>query len=173
VTLDEPDDAELVIAARAGDGEAFADLYRRFGRHVHGLLLARMGPDDAADVAQEVFARAWKRLGRLREPAAFGSWIAAIARRSAADHLRSRRPHARLDPALAAPETQSASVRAREALGAIRELPEAYRETLILRLVEGLSGPEIAALTGLTPDSVRVNLHRGFKLLRQRLGAHR
>jgi RNA polymerase sigma-70 factor (ECF subfamily) len=49
-------------------------------------------------------------------------------------------------------------------------LPEAYRETLTLRLIEGCSGPEIAELTGLTPDSVRVNLHRGFKLLRERLG---
>ena len=57
-----------------------------------------------------------------------------------------------------------------EALRAIRQLPEAYRETLILRLVEGLSGPEIANLTGLTPSSVRVNLHRGMTQLRQVLG---
>jgi RNA polymerase sigma-70 factor (ECF subfamily) len=57
------------------------------------------------------------------------------------------------------------------AVAAIQDLPEAYRETLALRLVEGLSGSEIAAATGLTPDSVRVNLHRGFKLLRERLGA--
>jgi RNA polymerase sigma-70 factor, ECF subfamily len=49
-------------------------------------------------------------------------------------------------------------------------LPEAYRETLVLRLVEGMTGPEIAARTGLTAASVRVNLHRGMKLLRERLG---
>jgi RNA polymerase sigma-70 factor (ECF subfamily) len=55
-------------------------------------------------------------------------------------------------------------------LRAIRELPEAYRETLILRLVEGMSGPEIATRTGLTPGSVRVNLHRGMKQLREKLG---
>ena len=53
-----------------------------------------------------------------------------------------------------------------EALGAVRSLPEAYRETLMMRLVEGMTGPEIAAATGLTPGSVRVNLHRGMKLLR-------
>ena len=52
----------------------------------------------------------------------------------------------------------------------IRELPEAYRETLVLRLVEGMTGPEIAGRTGLTPASVRVNLHRGMKLLREKLG---
>jgi RNA polymerase sigma-70 factor (ECF subfamily) len=55
-------------------------------------------------------------------------------------------------------------------LAAIRELPDAYRETLVLRLVEGMTGPEIAARTGLTAGSVRVNLHRGMKQLRERLG---
>jgi RNA polymerase sigma-70 factor (ECF subfamily) len=59
---------------------------------------------------------------------------------------------------------------AERAIAAIQRLPEAYRETLVLRLVQGLTGPEIAAMTGLTPDSVRVNLHRGFKLLREQLG---
>ena len=54
-------------------------------------------------------------------------------------------------------------------LALIRTLPEAYRETLVLRLSEGLTGPEIAQRTGLTPASVRVNLHRGMKLLREKL----
>jgi RNA polymerase sigma-70 factor (ECF subfamily) len=54
-------------------------------------------------------------------------------------------------------------------LEAIRELPEAYRETLLMRLVEGLTGPEIARRSGLTEGSVRVNLHRGLKMLRDRL----
>jgi RNA polymerase sigma-70 factor (ECF subfamily) len=57
-----------------------------------------------------------------------------------------------------------------EVLDVIQNLPEAYRETLVLRLVEGFTGPEIASQTGLTPDSVRVNLCRGMKLLRQQLG---
>ena len=55
-------------------------------------------------------------------------------------------------------------------LEAIRALPEAYRETLVMRLCEGMSGPEIAAATGLEPGSVRINLHRGMKLLREKLG---
>ena len=66
------------------------------------------------------------------------------------------------------PETREGLTRL-PALEAIRALPEAYRETLMLRLVEGLSGPEIATRTGLTPASVRVNLHRGMKLLREKL----
>ena len=56
-------------------------------------------------------------------------------------------------------------------LAAIRALPEAYRETLVLRLVEGMTGPEIAERTGLTAGSVRVNLYRGMKQLRERLRA--
>jgi RNA polymerase sigma-70 factor (ECF subfamily) len=59
---------------------------------------------------------------------------------------------------------------ANEILGAIRSLPETYRETLVLRLVEGMTGNEIAERTGLRPESVRVNLHRGMELLRQKLG---
>src|SRR5205823_2759422 len=55
-------------------------------------------------------------------------------------------------------------------LAIIRGLSETYRETLILRLVEGMTGPEIAARTGLTPGSVRVNLHRGMEQLRTKLG---
>ena len=55
-------------------------------------------------------------------------------------------------------------------LDLIRRLPEAYRETLIFRLVEGMTGPEIAERTGLTPESVRVNLCRGMKMLRELLG---
>ena len=64
---------------------------------------------------------------------------------------------------------RDAALEALEVLDLIRHLPEAYREPLILRLVEGMTGPEIARQTGLTPDSVRVNLCRGMKMLRQLL----
>ena len=63
--------------------------------------------------------------------------------------------------------------RATHAIRAIRALPEAYRETLLMRLVEGMSGPEIAHATGMTPASVRVNLHRGMHKLRQALAVGR
>ena len=137
---------------------------------MHGVVLVHVSAADAADVTQESFVQAWTEIGSLREPAAFGGWIGTIARRRAIDHVRRHRELASLDVTAGAPETQHAAAEAAEALRAIRGLPEAYRETLVLRLVEGLSGPEIADLTGLTPDSVRVNLHRGFKLLRERLG---
>ena len=68
-----------------------------------------------------------------------------------------------------APARQGDRLEAMAVLDAIRSLPEAYTETLVLRLVEGMTGAEIAERTGLTPASVRVNLHRGMKLLRERL----
>jgi RNA polymerase sigma-70 factor (ECF subfamily) len=55
----------------------------------------------------------------------------------------------------------------------IHDLPEAYREPLVLRFIEGMTGPEIAERTGLTPGSVRVNLHRGYEMLRARLSETR
>jgi RNA polymerase sigma-70 factor (ECF subfamily) len=66
--------------------------------------------------------------------------------------------------------TDTSGSKAAEMLEIVRSLPDAYRETLVLRLVEGMTGPEIATRTGLTPASVRVNLHRGMKLLREKLG---
>lgn len=159
--------ATVVLAARRGDRRAFADLYRRFHRAVHGVVLARVSYTESADLVQDVFATALERLPQLAEPAAFPGWLMAIARNRAVDHLRAKKPTDELvDVAVAAPRSAEVA----QALAALRTLPEAYRETLILRLVEGLSGPEIADQTGLSAGSVRVNLHRGMKLLRERLG---
>jgi RNA polymerase sigma-70 factor (ECF subfamily) len=161
------DSADLVRAARSGDRTAFAELYRRYIRMVHGVVLARVSHAEADDLVQDVFLTALRRLDALRDPAAFPGWLAAIARNRATDHLR-RQPH---DAALSDADAVIGDDRS-EALaivGAIRGLPECYREPLVLRLVEGMTGPEIAARTGLTHGSVRVNLHRGMKLLRAAL----
>lgn len=159
--------ADLVVAARRGDRDAFAAIYERFAGAVHAVALARLRWSDCADVVQDVFLIAWERLPSVRDPAAFPGWLMTIARNRAVDHLR--RPRAADDPPDVAVEP-TPTVEAREALVAIRELPAAYGEVLLMRLVEGMSGPEIAERTGLQPGSVRVNLHRGMKLLRERLG---
>ena len=166
------DDLHAVVAAAArGDREACGDLYGRYSRAVHGVLVARLPPSDAEDVTQDVFMHAFTRVKDLRDPMAFAGWICAIARRRATDFYRRNQPTSPLVDNVAASDRPDVTAEAHAALDAIRALPEAYRETLVLRLVNGLSGPEIAAATGLTPDSVRVNLHRGFKLLRERLRA--
>jgi RNA polymerase sigma-70 factor (ECF subfamily) len=161
-----------VRAAQAGDRDAFGELYARFARFVHAILLARVPPDAAPDLAQEVFLQAWTSLGSLREPAAFGGWVGALARHRAIDFVRRVPMEVELSDRSLPHAQPDAQYEAAEALAAIHDLPEAYREPLLLRLVEGCSGREIAALCGLTEDSVRVNLHRGFKLLRERLGTH-
>jgi RNA polymerase sigma-70 factor (ECF subfamily) len=164
------DHIPIVLAAQRGDREAFGELYTRFGPFIHAILLARVPPDVAADLAQDVFMHAWTMIGTLHTPAAFGGWIGVIARRRAIDYFRRRPLEVELDDRHANRDAPDVTLQAAEAIEAIRGLPEAYRETLLLRLLEGCSGPEIAELCGLTPDSVRVNLHRGFKLLRERLG---
>ncbi len=135
----------------------------------HGILLARVPPQEVADLLQDVFVAALDRLAELRDPVAFGPWLAAIARNRAVDHYRARREALELPPDLEAPDLTRRS-EVREVLVAVLDLPEAYHETLLLRFVEGMTGPEIADRTGLAPDSVRVNLHRGVRLLRARLG---
>jgi RNA polymerase sigma-70 factor (ECF subfamily) len=175
-------DAALADSARQGNRGAFGQLYDRYARMVHGLLLARVPYGAVDDLVQDVFLQALGRLRSLRDAASFGAWIAAIARNRAHDYHRRSRGGVELKDDLCATDdvggraaaTRSAAHPAPDseaamALAAIRSLPEAYRETLILRLVEGMTGPEIAARTGLTPGSVRVNLHRGMQLLKQKL----
>ncbi len=92
-----------------------------------------------------------------------------IARNRAMDFYRNSRATVEVTDQVAVARTPNKT--AKEILDLIRKLPEAYRETLVLRFVEGMTGPEIAERTGLTPASVRVNLHRGMKILRERLGS--
>jgi RNA polymerase sigma-70 factor (ECF subfamily) len=182
--LSAPDPAETEIArlvrgAQRGDRVAFAELYQRFTRMVHGIVLARLarpgrpggpgrlGGNDVDDVVQDVFMTALARIADLREPAAFGGWLAAIARHRATDYTRRTPPTETLPDDIAGRNPDR--VEAFAILDAIRSLPDAYKETMMLRLVEGMTGVEIADRTGLTHASVRVNLHRGMKLLREKL----
>lgn len=169
-------DSALVCAAREGDRAAFGNLYARYARMVHGILLARVPATDVDDLVQDVFLKAMPRLGDLRDTSRFGPWLAAITRNRANDYHRQTRAVAAVTESLSEEEdTVPAANSSPDAeglliLGFVRSLPDAYRETLILRLVEGMTGPEIAARTGLTHGSVRVNLHRGMQQLREKIG---
>lgn len=167
-------EALLVNAARNGDRAAFARLHQCYAPMVHGIALARAPIGEANDLVQEVFLDALRQLHVLRDPGSFGSWIAAIARHRAVSWRRRARSTVSLagvEPPRSKPFGHaSPSEEALRVLQAIRELPETYCETLTLRLVEGLTGPQIAACTGMTHGSVRLNLHRGMQLLRQKLG---
>jgi RNA polymerase sigma-70 factor (ECF subfamily) len=163
-----PVEAVLVRAVLEGDRDGFNELYGLYAPLVHGILLARVPRAEVDDLVQDIFLHAFKKLHTLRDGSAFGPWIAMIARNRAVDFHRRSRETVEINDDLRGSDTHDS--RAAEILELIRNLPEAYRETLVLRLVEGMTGPEIAARTGLTAASVRVNLHRGIKLLRERLG---
>ena len=173
--VDEADSVPMLVdAARRGTGSAMDALFRRFAPVVHGVLLGYVQKADADDLTQDVFETALQRLGDLREAAAFPGWLLGIARHAALDAKRRRIPLTGIEiERVDAQATHEERLDAERALAAIRSLPEAYRETLMLRLVEGLDGPEIARRTGLTPGSVRVNLHRGMALLRAALTGER
>ena len=155
--------------AQRGSQAAYAQLYRRFAPLVHGILLGRFRPAVADELTQECFATAFARLDQLKDGEKFGAWIATIARR--AQPSESMREHGAdaLDDIADGDAAPDDRAEAAQVLATIATLPEAYRETLLLRLVEGLSGLQIAALTGLSHDSVRVNLHRGMEKLRAAL----
>ncbi|MFT3839858.1 MAG: sigma-70 family RNA polymerase sigma factor [Myxococcaceae bacterium] len=138
---------------------------------VHGILVARVSTHEAKDLTQDVFLIAMQKLPTLEQDLAFGGWLAQIARTHAARHHRDHPVHDELPEEIGqASGDVSAAPDVRKVLEALREMPEAYAETLAMRLIDGLSGPEIAERTGLTPGSVRVNLHRGMAQLRQKLG---
>lgn len=168
VDIEVAPEAILVTAVIEGNRDQFAQLYDLYAPLVHGILLARVPRDEVNDLVQDIFLHALKKLHTLRDRAAFGPWIAMIARNRAMDFHR--RSHRTVEVTEDLRSTDASGSRATEMLEIVRSLPDAYRETLVLRLVEGMTGPEIALRTGLTPASVRVNLHRGMKLLREKLG---
>lgn len=169
------DDDHVVVAARDGDREAFSLLYHRYARMVHGILLCRVPPREVEDLVQEVFLLALRQLHSLRDTSRFGAWLGTITRNRANDYFRKAIPveqatePAREDYAESKKNDHAVEQEAAMILAVLRTLPDTYREPLLLRLVEGMTGPEIAARVGLTHGSVRVNLHRGMQMLREKL----
>lgn len=153
------------MIARALSRRRFAEHFANHAALVHGILLARVPRVDVEDLMQDVFVSALSHFESLRGE--FAPWIATIARNRAIDFYRTRKKTSELSDNL--PHHDANRSEAERVLETIRALPEAYRETLVLRLVEGMTGPEIAERTGLTHESVRVNLHRGMAMLREKL----
>ena len=153
------------------------ELYHSHARVVHGIALAHVGAVDADDVMQETFVSIQRGLPSVRDVGALPAWVCEVARNCARDWLRRRARRkstavdaTAIDELAARPCAVGAQAAAGElaerVLALVHSLPVAYRETLILRLVEGLDGPAIAVRTGLTPGSLRVNLCRGMAMLR-------
>lgn len=182
-------DAELVASALRGSEEAFRDLVLRFERPIYALIL-RMVHDSqtAEDLAQEVFVKAYRRLGSYDPRRKFASWLFKVAHNTTIDHLR----RAQLDTVplaaeqeegggllavLADPTAESPAAAAerrdmaRALERAIARLRPDYREAVVLRYVEGLAYQEICEVLALPVGTVKTNLHRARKELAEAMRA--
>jgi len=172
------DEAELVGAARSGDRQAFDELVRR--TFVDTFTLARRltgNEEDARDVVQEAYLRAWKGIGKFRGEAAFSTWLYRITANAAASNLQRRRRHRTesfaddFEPVDNAAEhlvSQGAeSAEALDRIGdALDDLPAKLRSVVVLKDVYGMSHEAIAEELGITVSAAKVRLHRARRKLR-------
>ncbi len=169
-------DASLVMQAVAGDSDAFAALYRRHAGAVHYVVAATVRDREAAaDITQDVFARAIEALADLREPARFRPWVIAIARNRAIDHARAQADSLLLDdenvaepadPGAEPAELAELATLFERVRGCVAGL--APRDATVLALVTqlGYSPAEVAGALGISPGAAKVVLHRARRRLR-------
>jgi RNA polymerase sigma-70 factor, ECF subfamily len=168
-TLPESDDAELVRRATRGELTAFEQLVDRHRPVVVRVAARIVGTDEAEDVSQDAFLRAFHRLPNFRGDAPFRSWLLRITHNAALDHLGRRRPEPvdpeTLDTTETSPVREPAErLETRERIERLERklhgLSPQHRTVLVLRDAEGLSYEEIAAITDAPVGSVKGRLHR-------------
>ena len=171
-----PDESRLVERARGGDAEAFRDLVERYQDRVFTLARRMVGErEEAEEVAQDAFLRAWRALPRFRGDARFSTWLYRITYRRACDaaaSLRSRRRRERdLETAGAiADPAPAAGPRGGEALERlIASLPEDQRASITLFYYQDRSLAEAARILGMPEGTVKTHLHRARASLRRAL----
>ena len=165
------DEADASLAAR-GDHAAFERLYRGNAARIHSLARRMAGEGGADDLTQEVFIRAWEKLGSFRGEAAFGTWL----HRLAINHILSRRQTSRRrEERHVEAEGVLDRVPARRGPGpghqvdmerALARLPDGARRVFVLHDVEGYKHEEIGGLLGITTGTSKSQLHRARMILR-------
>jgi RNA polymerase sigma-70 factor (ECF subfamily) len=179
--MERPDE-ELVAAFQGGDYSAFDVLVRRWERKMQGAAFRLLGSEeDARDVSQEAFLKAFRALDRFRGQAKFSSWLYQIVLNLCRDRARRRRGRSWVswdelseeggalpsqDDGWQRLETRDLSRRVASAMAA---LPEDQREVIVLKEYEGLTFPEIAELLDVPLSTVKTRLYRGLTQLRKRL----
>jgi RNA polymerase sigma-70 factor (ECF subfamily) len=173
--------ADLVTAAKAGDRQAFEELVKATCADTYTLAYRLTGnEEDAQDVVQEAYLRAWKGMKRYRGDAAFTTWMYRITANCASTHLlrRSRDRHDSLGDDPAVPDERAASdfearvgaSSEREQLrAALQSLSPDLRSVVVLRDVYDLPHEAIAAELGISEGAAKVRLHRARRRLRERL----
>ncbi|MEE9414868.1 MAG: RNA polymerase sigma factor [Acidimicrobiales bacterium] len=179
VDLDDPSDDALVDLARAGDQEAFEELVRRTYTDTYALALKLTGdPEDARDVAQDVYLRAFKALRRFRGEAKFSTWLYRITANCAATQLGRRKRHlhddleanrevADLHPDRDPELRVDASMLRDRVEHALSRLPDRLRAVVVLREMYDLTHEAIATELGITETAAKVRLHRARQKLRE------
>lgn len=174
----EAEQQRLVAAAKDGDRLAFDELVRRTYVDTYTLAMRlTSNEEDARDVVQETYLRAWKGMRRFRGDARFSTWLYRITANTASTHVQRRRRQ-RTDPLesvdepveariSALPEAASESAALLEELSdALHQLPPKLRAVVVLKDVYDLSHEEIAAELGISVAAAKVRLHRGRRKLR-------
>ena len=177
-------DEELVAAFRGGDLSAFDTLVHRWERKIQGAIYRIMGSsEDARDLAQEAFLRAYRGLPTFKSEARFSSWLYQIALNLCRDRLRQRRGKTLvsiddLDAATAAriertgataQDMVEAQDLGRMVAAVMSELPEEQREVITLKEYQGLTFQEIADTLEVPVSTVKTRLYRGLVQMRERL----
>ncbi|MDH4043824.1 MAG: RNA polymerase sigma factor [Gemmatimonadota bacterium] len=169
-----PDDAVDVALAQSGDTQAFERLYRAHVSRVFSLARRMMGPETAEEATQDVFVRAWEKLGSFRGEAAFGTWLHRLAvNLLLSQRARRGRDLARHDPTEDALERRaSRGTRPELAMDletAIGRLPDGARQIFVLHDIEGYKHEEIGDSLGIAVGTSKAQLHRARMLLRSHL----
>lgn len=172
-------DAGLVAAARGGDMRAFERLYRAHSGKVMGLCLRMTRRRDVAeDCVQQTFIRAWRNLQAFEGRSAFGTWLHRIAVNEVLSHARNRgtRSESNDESVEDAVAESGGDVREHDAgqvmdvERALATLPERARHVVVLQAVYGYSHEECADMLGIAVGTCKAQLHRGRRLLRERMG---
>jgi RNA polymerase sigma-70 factor (ECF subfamily) len=172
------DDAADVAACQRGEREAFDRLVERYQRDVYRLCYRYVNNhDDANDMSQEVFLKAYRALARFRGESAFSTWLYRIAVNTCLNYRSARRhPTAELSDALpdrgpGAGEVLERNETARRVRHAVSRLPDRQRATLILKVYHDLTHEEVAGILGSSVGTVKANLFHALGNLRRMLAA--
>ncbi|MDF2772307.1 MAG: hypothetical protein K0S86_1801 [Geminicoccaceae bacterium] len=170
------EDASDVAAAASGDVRAFERVYRRHVARIHTTAARMLGAEEADDATQDVFVRAWQRLGQFRGDSAFGTWLFRLAinvilsrREVVATRARRHVDDADLVDTLSTPSGTPELGMDFEA--ALRRLPPGMRQIFVLHDIEGYKHDEIAAMLGIAQGTSKSQLHRVRMVLRRYLDA--
>ncbi len=169
-----PADTDDAVLAAAGDGQAFERLYRGHVARIHSLARRMMGAELADEITQDVFVRAWEKLGSFRGEAAFGTWLHRVAinvilgRRKQLGIRRERFVDGEkvMDQLHSNPRSTETAV---DFEAAMEQLPNGAEQVFVLHDVEGYKHAEIADMLGISSGTSKSQLHRARMILRDYL----